>query len=220
MGTLKSTLLTFLLIPVLTGCGGLKQWQHLPETKLDEKRFYIVSHEWHTGIIIPGNDLGDTLLFLKSEFGHSPYYEFGWGDRAFYQAKKVTAKIAVRSILLPTGSVMHVVAVPQHPYSYFAGSRIIEIKTSGKGYDRLVEKIAASFKKDRNNDVIKIQKGIYGRSLFFEGVGKYHLANTCNTWTAMILKSAGVPVRTFFTLTADSIMDQSQKAMARYRCCP
>lgn len=219
MNKTAANLLLMTLILIFAGCGTSIRWRHLPETKNDEKRLFVVSHGWHTGIIVSGNDLGHALSFLKKEMGHSPFYELGWGDRGFYQAKKITAKIAVQSILWPTRSVMHVAAVPQDPALYFSNSTLIEINTSSRGLGRLIEKMASSFKKGKNGKVIKLQKGIYGRSFFFEGVGTYHMANTCNTWTAVCLNSGGVPVRRAFSLTASSIMKQSRKAMAKYRCC-
>jgi len=68
--------------------------------------------------------------------------------------------------------------------------------------------------------VIKTGQGIYGRSLFYRGEGYYFITNTCNTWTAKMLKTTGAPFDASFTFTASSVMRQSERAVAKYTCCP
>ncbi len=78
-------------------------------------RIFVTGHGWHTGIVVPAAAMNRVLPFLRRRFGDVPYYEFGWGDRAFYEAKGITAGLAIRAIFWPTETVMHVVAVPRQP---------------------------------------------------------------------------------------------------------
>jgi hypothetical protein len=77
--------------------------------------------------------------------------------------------------------------------------------------------LAASFQKTDGNRPAALRKGLYGTSYFFAGEGYYYLTNTCNTWTARMLDSAGVPMRTFMTLRAGSVIRQAEEAVERLK---
>ncbi len=71
-----------LLLVIFTGCAGSHSWQALPESSEDERTIYVVSHGWHTGLILPYESLS-ALPDLEKVMGESPYYEFGWGEADF-----------------------------------------------------------------------------------------------------------------------------------------
>ena len=68
-----------------------------------------------------------------------------------------------------------------------------------------------------NRNLLKLQKGIYGDSQFYKGVGNFHLMNTCNKWTAKGLKSIGMGISPTFKLTAGSIMNYLAKLNSAQR---
>jgi len=168
---------------------------------------YVSGHGWHTGIIIPSQEINASSPFLKNRFAKALYYEFGWGDKGFYQANKITTKLTVKAVFWPTDTVMHVVAVPEDPRKYFSSSEIVDLKISQVELESLLKFIDQSFGRSKSGDIIKLKKGLYGDSQFYEGAGKYFLFNTCNKWTAKGLKSAGVDISPTFKLSADSVMD-------------
>ena len=59
---------------------------------------------------------------------------------------------------------------------------------------------------------MELQKGIYGDSQFYSGVGDFYLMNTCNRWTAKGLKSIGMDISPTLKLTAGSVMNYLTKA--------
>jgi len=210
-----------LLLAVLTtgGCAYFKDWQQLPAQAADETKIYVVSHGWHTGIVVSRAELGPQLAFIPGELGEAAFYEFGWGEKDFYEAPDNTVWLALQAVLWVDDSTMHVVAVPEPPTTYFPSSETIELRLSTKGLEQLTLAIAASFAKDANGNSRSTRDGLYGTSRFFDGVGKYYLFNTCNTWSARMLDVAGVPMTTVMTLTAGSVMRQAQWAAEKYRCC-
>ena len=48
--------------------------------------------------------------------------------------------------------------------------------------------------------------GLYGKSRFYLSRETYHAFNTCNVWTARVLRDAGCPITPATTLTVDSLM--------------
>ena len=167
---------------------------------------YVVSHGWHTGLIISANTIYESIPALRRRFGETPYIEFGWGDRGFYQAEEITVGLTLQAVLWPTETVVHAVAVPENVEGYFSQSEVAAICLTDKELSSLAEFISNSFFRNEAGEVDALEKGIYGDSQFYKGMGDYHLANTCNKWTAKGLKSVGMDIWPSFKLSAESVM--------------
>lgn len=212
----------WLLLPILSltlvlaGCAAGKKWRYLPATPAQERSIYVVSHGWHTGVVLAGEDLGSELSFVKEYVPQGRYYEFGWGEAEFYQAEKVTVPIFLKAVFWRNPSVMHLFSVPVSPKASFTESEIVELNLSETGLKHLRERLRASFTFDGNNRPYPLKDGIHGESRFFKGAGYYVIFDTCNTWTAKVLASGGVPMDTVFTLRAAGVMRQVKLAQKEY----
>lgn len=199
--------LTLLLI--LTACSNKPDFiQHKKENKpLRNNTVFVVGHGWHTGFVIPASKANIRLPFLKKRFKNTAYYEFGWGDKGFYQANEITTGLSIQALFWPTETVMHVVALKKDPLKYFKSSRIVKFKLSDSELFSLIHFIKNSFFHNKSGNVFSLTKGLYGNSQFYKGEGDYYLMNTCNKWTAKGLKSSGFNISTFFKFTESSIID-------------
>jgi uncharacterized protein (TIGR02117 family) len=175
---------------------------------------WIVGHGWHTGIVVPAGDIQTRLPVLQIRFGDVPYVEFGWGDKTFYQAEEITAGMAIKASLWPTAAVMHVVAVPVNPAAYFPRSEVHRLCLLSADYDALLRFIVGSFRTTEDGGPAPLGRGRYGDSQFYEALGDYTLFNTCNTWTAKGLKSAGLDIDPASKATASSVMRYVRKLEA------
>lgn len=168
---------------------------------------FVVNHGWHTGFAVPSAAVRAHIPQLTERFNNTPYMEFGWGDKGFYQAQEITTGITLQAIFLPTDSVIHAVSVPDENIArYFSGSSIATLPVSAHELEQLSRFIAGSFARTTDASIIPLKKGIYGNSQFYKGTGSYHLMNTCNKWTAKGLQSMGMDISPTFKLTASSIM--------------
>jgi len=172
---------------------------------------FIVSHGWHTGIVIPNKMIATRLPELSQRFNSAPFIEIGWGDKGFYQSEQITIGLALQAMFWSPGSVIHAVAVPDTPERYFSTSEVIALSITEAQTTSLTEFLANSFARDAQNNIIPSRPGIYGDSQFYEGEGYYYLLNTCNKWTAKALKSTGINLNTTFKLTAGSVMSALKK---------
>ncbi|MCS3903383.1 uncharacterized protein (TIGR02117 family) [Methylohalomonas lacus] len=200
-----------LLLSLLAGCAGAAE-PRTDRTAAPDVTIYVVSHGWHTGIVIPARQPG-ALAFLEDHFPAADatgWYEIGWGDRRFYQAGEGNLWLTLRAGLLPTASALHVVALPSMPGDYFRHGQVVELTVSEAGYRAMIARIADSFSRDNDDHIIEIGQGLYGNSRFFAATGLFHAFNNCNRWTAVMLKEAGVPLGTFMVLTADDVMEPLQ----------
>ena len=178
---------------------------------------YVVSHGWHTGLVLPADKIQSRLPKLKTRFGNTPNIELGWGDKGFYQAEEITIGLAFRALFWSSGSIVHAVAVPSNVKVFFPHSEIEKLCFTDAEYVSLLDFISSSFNKNQPGEIIELRNGLYGDSQFYEGVGNYHLLNTCNSWTAKGLKSAGMDISPAFSLTASSVIRFVQ---AQKRTCP
>jgi len=168
---------------------------------------YVVSHGWHTSLIIPSMYAISGIPELAERFTGTSYIEFGWGDKGFYQAKEITTGLALKAMLIPTESVVHAVGIYKNVFEFFPVSDIEMLPLTEDEIVLLMQFISGSFARDNQNLLIPTQLGLYGDSQFYKGVGDYYLTNTCNKWTAKGLSSFGLDISTTFKLTADSVMD-------------
>jgi len=203
-----------LIIIILGGCSAKPYIVSYAEKfeGFGQNGVYVVSHGWHTGFVIPAPEIQGVIPELEQRFGDIPYIEFGWGDKGFYQAKETTSGLTLRAIFWPTESVVHSVAVPQKVEEYFSNSEVAKLCLSDGELSALIGFISSSFYRDKSGNLLELQKGIYGDSKFYSGVGDFYLMNTCNRWTAKGLKSIGMDISPTLKLTAGSVMNYLTKA--------
>ena len=173
-------------------------------------RIYIVNHGWHTGVIIPQHLAVHIDTAIVERFTAYQYLEIGWGDAGFYQSESITTGLALKALLLPTESVVHIAGFNQDPFTYFNKSDIHAFEIPGEGIAHLMQFLKNSLAVE-NGKVLTLGLGLYGDSQFYRGFGRYHLWNTCNTWTAKAAHSAGIPIHPVFKLTAESVMNALDK---------
>ncbi|MFN9026811.1 MAG: DUF2459 domain-containing protein, partial [Akkermansiaceae bacterium] len=101
------------------------------------------------------------------------YYEVGWGDAGFYQAEKITVKITLNAIFLPSETVVHLVGIQGNPIEYFSISKVNVVSLSDEGLKSLCAFLESSFERDKDDTLKMLGPGLYGDSQFYEGEGKY-----------------------------------------------
>ena len=58
-----------------------------------------------------------------------------------------------------------------------------------------------------------ISRGLYLDSNFYKARGTFHLFNTCNTWTARMLRAGGVNLSPSGVITADELVARLRAAV-------
>lgn len=174
-------------------------------------RVFAVGHGWHVGWVLPAEPIVARLPALKARFGEATHFEFGWGDKGFYQAEEITTRLALEAMFASRGAVMHVVALPPSanpPFDTFSAADVVELCVSEREMNALTEFVQQSFLKDATNAPISMRKGIYGNSQFYEAAGRFHMFNTCNKWVAKGMASMGLEVNSTFALTSGNVLAQ------------
>ena len=172
---------------------------------------WVVDHGWHTGLVVERAAISPGLWPEQDDLAPAPYLEVAWGDAAFYRAQNPGVGLAVKAAFGSAGSVLHVVALPGPPDRIFAGPQVVEIRLSRPGGQALVRFVDESFARGERARAPRLGPGLYGTSAFYPARGRYHLLNTCNTWVADALRSAGVPITPAYAMTAGNVMWQARR---------
>jgi uncharacterized protein (TIGR02117 family) len=181
----------------------------------DRVAVHVVSHGWHTGIVIPLDREAIELCPPLDDFRAHRFVELGWGDEGFYRSKSISVATTVRAIGWPTPSVIHAVGFDLSPEFAFPGADVIRISLSRDELRRLIEEIAGRFA-----DPHAIGPGIYGDSRFYRAHGSYYFPNTCNVWTLRTLAVAGVRTTPLLGIRAESTMAQLARSGTAVRLEP
>ncbi len=175
----------------------------------------VTSNGWHTGIVVARAQLPAGVIPEAADFPDAPYLSFGWGDAEFYPAPRPTVGLTLRAALQPTPAVIHMAGLPTDPRRVFPTAEVVDLRVSIEGYRNLLAYLHGSFARAGRERLPSTAPGLYSFSLFYPAIGKFHLFNTCNTWTARGLELAGLPIRVSGTFRAEDLMTQVRQFAAR-----
>ena len=178
----------------------------------------VFSNGWHTAIVVSRRDVvAAGLLPEADDFPDAAFLEFGWGDQVYYPAKKKTFGMALDATLTATPAVMHMAGLARSPEQTYASSEIVTVAMTESGLRHLVRAIAGEFNRPEGGRAYPVSSGLYPDSNFYSARGSFHLFNTCNTWTARMLRAAGVNLSPSGVITADDLVARLRAAIGSNR---
>jgi uncharacterized protein (TIGR02117 family) len=192
---------------LLDGCSSVPLHRESRTECKGPRALFVVSHGWHTGIIVGRGDLVTLLPPLSRDIGHDEYVEVGWGEELFYRSGTGTPGLALRALFWSTSSVLHVVPFAGPPRVYFPKSEIVEVWVDAAGYAAALAFVAESFTRAPDGGVVRLGPSLYGGGGFYRAEGSFSAFNTCNTWVARALERTGTAVSST-TLTAEGLLSQ------------
>ena len=171
-------------------------------------KIFVMSNGWHSNVIVRRRDIAPGRIPEIADFPGAEYLEFGWGDSEYYPAKHTTFGMTLRAAFTSTPAVMHVVGSFRDPTRRYPTAEVIELSITSNGLERLVHYIHQAFERGQATRANVSHMGLYTNSLFYPATGRFHLGNTCNTWTAEALDAAGFDVDSAAAAPASDLMLQ------------
>lgn len=170
----------------------------------NRKEIFLIKQYWHTAIVIDKNDIDPEILPEVEYFNNFPLLDFGWGDEEFYQHPGFDSGLAFKALFYATPSTLRVEGIGISKDNYFDISEIVvRILVTEEQLNKIVNFISSTINRNNNGlPEILSEKGL-GRIIFFKAKGNYHLFNTCNTWLARCLSSAGIKIEDNVILTEE-----------------
>lgn len=170
-----------------------------------KRSIYVASNGWHTGIILARVDLADGFVPEADDFPEAQFFEFSWGDAKYFPSPEKGLGVVMSALFTPTPAVMHLAGLPAHPRIVFPSAETVVLEVTQEGFQNLVSYLDDAF--DRSASASS-KPGLYPFSRFYPAKGRFHMFNTCNTWTAAGLAAAGITVTVTGTLQAEELMKQ------------
>lgn len=177
-----------------------------------EKIVLVTSNGWHTGIVVARADLPPGLIPEIADFPAAAYFEFGWGNRDYYTTPRKTLGLTLGAAL-PSTAVVHLAAYARPPRAH-PGYEAVALPVSDEGFRRLAAYLHRAFARAGDTRARAIAAGLQPMSGFYPATGRFHLFNTCNTWTAAGLAAAGVAIGVGVVQRSEDLMSQI-RALAR-----
>ncbi|MDX5935970.1 DUF2459 domain-containing protein [Acidithiobacillus thiooxidans] len=212
MSAWRPVLLEIGMMAFLTGCATLPPVSSHAATAAcarDRSEIGVIDIGWHTGLIIPADEMQGDLKFVPQYFRVKPHdWIFGWGNRRYYMAENPSVWEGI-SALLPSHSVMLIRAVENlSAASDLPGVKVRWLPVTPENLHRLDNYIAAFLTVNHTDGLTVVGAGPYPRSKFFASPGTYDAFHTCNTWTVTALKTAGYPVHPAGVIFAGQVLSQ------------
>lgn len=170
-----------------------------PPVSGDSIVLYVTSNGVHTDLVMPvATDImrWDSMISRSDFKGVDSSYHWismGWGDKGFYLNTPtwddLTFGTAFKAVFYLGTTAMHVQYGKEAPFDkIYCRSFVV----SREHYAHLVQYILESFAYDADKRIILLpNEGYWDTDRFYDAVGSYGFAKTCNTWTNRGLKIAG-----------------------------
>jgi uncharacterized protein (TIGR02117 family) len=172
---------------------------------------FVIIRDWHTEIALPADAVDGRLALLRAAFPDATWLAFGIGERSF-MVNESPGLLDMLAALFPSPTAIRVTGLRQPPAPVSGPEtetvmvHVTQAKRAG-----LVEFISLSFEYAAPDGPRFMTRGPYPGSLFYHATPTYSGFYTCNTWTADALRAAGIPVRSFGTLSAAGLARQVRR---------
>jgi uncharacterized protein (TIGR02117 family) len=170
---------------------------------------YVIDRGWHTDIGLPADEITSPLAALENGFPGVRYLTLGFGEREFLTSREVTVGETLRA-LLPSRSAMLVTALKASPDAAFGTGKVVALHITADGLVRLEYRLWHGVERTAADQPVSLGPGPYAGSEFYAALGTYDAFDTCNTWTATMLATAGLPVSARGVMFSGQVMDQAR----------
>jgi uncharacterized protein (TIGR02117 family) len=228
-GRLNRTVLTGLALALaLSGCS-TNDRTRVELSPSDDKILYVIERGWHTDIGLPVDEITGLLTKLERPFPGVRFLTFGFGERQFLITRQVSL-LTMLAALLPSRSALLMTALSTSPEVAFGQQNVVALHVSQASLQGIENRIWDELEQSPTGDPIWLADGPYPGSVFYAARDTYDGFYTCNTWTAAMMRSGGVPMSTTGILFAGQVMGMARwitradavtarRAASRSSCC-
>jgi hypothetical protein len=122
--------------------------------------------------------------------------------------------------LFPSKSAILLTALRAPPSDAFGADRVVTLQVTQQVVDRIAARIWQTLEKQQDASALRLADGPYPGSVFYAGDETYDAFHTCNTWTALVLQDAGLPITPNGVLFAGQVMNQARRLAALQATAP
>ena len=170
---------------------------------------WVVASGWHTDVCVTNADADAWARELAGAAADTRYLCFGFGDK-HYAAEHDHSLLTMAASLIPGDAVIMTTALRGPPETGLDVTEVVKLRISEAGLAGLAGFLAflrrSSQEPGAPHPRLIADGGPQG-GRYLAATDSYHAFETCNTWTAVALYAAGLPMRTG-VLFEDDVMRQ------------
>ena len=197
------------LLLLLVGCTGMPREADIPLIP-SPHRIYFIYQGWHTSLLLEAEPVRRYSRHLQADLGGQQYVRIGWGDGDYFTGKSKTFGSATRALFVSDYSAIQVLTYVQSPLAHIPAETRVPLALDERGFKKLVKYLDASVQLNTHGQPIPLRAYEENTGNFYRARDSYSLLRNCNTWSSIALQRAGLPVRSRFKLTAQSVFEQAR----------
>lgn len=206
-------LLVLLLASGLAACTSLPDKNNIPVTEV-EHTFYFIYREWHTSLMLDATTVARYSRHMQAEAAGRQFVRIGWGDGDYFTGRSKSVGTAAKALVASRYSALQLLSYNSSPFAQIPADTYVPIAISDEAMRKLIRYLDDSFALDTHGQLIPLPAYLEGTGHFYKSRHDYGLFANCNTWSGRALQAAGLPVRSAFKLTAQSVFEQAQQISA------
>ncbi len=153
----------------------------------------VVERAWHTDICLDADDADAFVAQLLRGFDGARFLCLGFGERQ-YVVGGDHGVFTMLSAMLPSRAALLMTALRDTPEAAFGAGNVVRLGVSRSGLAGLEDFLTAATETNATGGPRRLANGPYVGSAYFAATGTYFGLYTCNTWTADVMRAAGLPV--------------------------
>jgi hypothetical protein len=181
-----------------------------PPNPPGDATLYVIERGWHTDIGLPIEEVAPPLATLLQGFAGLRTVSFGFGERAFYAGHQHGVGDTLAA-LLPSQSAMLMTLLNTEPQAAFGADHVVTLHVTRAGVAAVETRLWNDLEHAPDSPPKPLAAGPYPGSLFYATRTTYDLLNTCNTWTAEMLRTAGLPVAVGGVIFVGQVMGMARR---------
>ena len=193
----------------LAGCNSLPREADIPLNNTPHT-IYFIYQGWHTSLLLEAEPVRRYSRRLQGDLGGQNYLRIGWGDGDYFTGKSKTFGSATRALFVSDYSAIQVLTYWQSPLGHIPADTRVPLALSERGFKKLVKYLDSSLQLDERGQLMSLRAYQENTGNFYRARDSYSLVHNCNTWSSIALQRAGLPVRSRFKLTAQSVFEQAR----------
>lgn len=210
----NQTLLWWVLLALVTSCSSLPDPALIPLTDTPNT-IYFIYRDWHTSVMVDGQRFRELSAMARSgslntEVENASYVRVGWGDGEYFTGRSTTFGTATKALFMSDYSAMQFMGYESDPFQSIPAETRVPLNISDEALAELIRYIDASIAQDDNGATLPLPAYVENSGIFLQSSKRYGLLNNCNSWTGEALQKAGLPIRSAFRLTAQSVFEQAR----------
>jgi hypothetical protein len=177
---------------------------------------YVRGHGWHVEVGLAARSITGPLSVFLDVFPGAQAIMFGYGKRTFITAPPDSLSEYLLGPV-PGPAVIQVTGLAVLPDADYPAGEVLMFPLPPGGARALSDFIWRDIAKDKAGEPRLVGPGPFVGSLFYSAVSGYRLSHTCNTWAALAMNAAGVPLDPGGIVFSNQVVDRAITAGA---CAP